>query len=112
MIALNAVGLDAKKAAVQLGYEREAVVQWINNSTKNIKNRYLWKLEDITGYNARWITIGEGPPLKIKSYLDDPKIASVVGVMEPMPDEDKDIIVKISNSIAQSKFDSKNKANG
>jgi hypothetical protein len=38
-----------------------AVYQWINGSTKNLKEHLLWKLSDITLYEARWLSLGEGP---------------------------------------------------
>lgn len=97
-IALDAVGLDAASAAPLLGCSREAILQWLDNSTKNIKNTYLWKLEDLTGYNARWITIGDDPPKKLERY-GDPKIEEIVGVMEPMAEIQKDMLIEIGKTL-------------
>lgn len=43
-----------------LGCKPAAVYQWLDGSTKNLKEHLLWKLADITGYEARWISQGEG----------------------------------------------------
>lgn len=58
---LNACGHTPSSIAKLLGCAPAAIYQWIDGSTKNLKEHLLWKLSDITGYEARWISMGEGP---------------------------------------------------
>jgi hypothetical protein len=44
-----------------LGCKPAAVYQWLDGSTRNLKEQFLWKLADVTGFEARWISQGEGP---------------------------------------------------
>lgn len=44
-----------------LGTTPSAIYQWLDGSTKNIKEDLLWKLADKTGFQARWISLGDGP---------------------------------------------------
>lgn len=54
-------GHNPASIAKLLGCKAAAVYQWLDGSTKNLKEHLLWKLADITGYEARWISQGEGP---------------------------------------------------
>lgn len=54
-------GNNPSTIAKLVGCEPAAVYQWLNGSTKNLKEHLLWKLADVTGYEARWISMGEGP---------------------------------------------------
>lgn len=66
---VEACGGNEAALAKRLGCAPSAVYQWANGSTKNLKEHLLWKLADITGFEARWISLGEGPmkmPIAIK----------------------------------------------
>lgn len=63
-----------------LGCAPAAVYQWIDGSTKNLKEHLLWKLADVTGYEARWISTGEGS-MKIENSIRH--AAAVLTAMEP-----------------------------
>lgn len=54
-------GHNPAAIAKLVGCEPAAVYQWLNGSTKNLKERLLWNLADVTGYEARWISMREGP---------------------------------------------------
>lgn len=54
-------GHNPASAAKLLECTPAAVYQWIDGSTKNLKQQLLWRLADLTGYEARWISLGEGP---------------------------------------------------
>lgn len=43
---------------------RSTVNQWLSGNIKNIDPRYGFRLEDSTPFNARWIILGEGSPIK------------------------------------------------
>jgi hypothetical protein len=58
---IESSGHSPASIAPLLGCKPSAVYQWIDGSTKNLKEHLLWKLADITGYEARWISQGEGP---------------------------------------------------
>lgn len=43
---------------------------WFSGATKNIKAEYLFAIEDLTGYRARWLAEGSLPKIKYKSDFD------------------------------------------
>lgn len=54
-------GHNPASIAKLLGCKPSAVYQWLDGRTKNLKEHLLWRLADITGYEARWISQREGP---------------------------------------------------
>lgn len=58
--ALEKSGHTPSSAAAKINCKPQAIYQWIHGPTKNIKNDLIFKLADITGFEARWITIGKG----------------------------------------------------
>lgn len=60
--ALEKSGHTPSSAAVKINCKPQAIYQWIHGPTKNIKNDLIFKLSDITGFEARWITTGKGDP--------------------------------------------------
>ena len=58
--AIKQSGHSPASISALLGCKPAAVYQWLDGSTKNLKEHLLWKLADITGYEARWISLGEG----------------------------------------------------
>lgn len=58
---IEATGHTPSSLARLVGTTPSAIYQWLDGSTKNIKEELLWKLADKTGFQARWISIGEGP---------------------------------------------------
>lgn len=61
---LDMTGHNPASIAKLIGCAPAAVYQWIDGSTKNLKEQFLWKLADVTGFEARWISLGEGVPMK------------------------------------------------
>ena len=59
--AITTSGHTPASIAKKIGCEPAAIYQWLNGSTKNIKEHLLWALADATGFEARWISTGEGP---------------------------------------------------
>lgn len=98
--ALSENGLTPTSAAPLIGCTREAILQWIDGSTKNIKNELLFALADLTKFEARWIATGSGNQRSVKPIYDT-KIQTVVLAMEKMTEYRKDDLVKISNTFAQ-----------
>lgn len=67
--AIKASGLNAATAAKRIGVSRSTVSQWCSGSTKDIKNDYLFALEDVTGFSARWIATGQGPQRSVRGQV-------------------------------------------
>lgn len=77
---IEASGHVPGSIAKPLGCAPAAVYQWIAGSTKNLKEHLLWKLADITGFEARWISTGEGAQRIEKSIKH---ATEVLTAMEP-----------------------------
>lgn len=60
--AVESSGHTPSSVARAIGCTPAAVLQWISGDTKNIENDLLFALADATGFEARWIGTGEGPP--------------------------------------------------
>lgn len=96
-------GHNPASIARLLGCKPAAVYQWLDGSTKNLKEHLLWKLADITGYEARWISTGEGPQRQKKHM--DARIAHAIEVMESLPPYVIDEGVREIESLADGLFD-------
>jgi len=72
-----------------------AIYQWIDGSTKNLKEDHLWNLADITGYEARWISTGEGPA------RIDPSIRHVERVLIAMQPEARYTAVRLIDTLVE-----------
>lgn len=60
----RAIQLSGKKkgeVAKACEVANSAVTQWIDGTTKSLKPENLYALAALTGFNARWLAIGEGP---------------------------------------------------
>lgn len=62
--AIRVSGLSASEVGRRLGVSPEAVLQWMNGPTKNIRMAHLFALARVTGYEAEWLGTGEGPARK------------------------------------------------
>ena len=67
---------------------------------KSISPRYAYKLEENTGFSARWIMLGEGP------MVLDPSIRQAVKIMEAMSESRRKDAVKIITPLAEPDGDS------
>ncbi len=59
--AITQAGYNPNSIAAELHISASAIYQWIDGTTKNIKEDLLWKLADLTGFEARWLSQGTGP---------------------------------------------------
>ena len=60
----RAIKLSGKKKgeiAKACDVANSAVTQWIDGTTKSLKPSSMYALAAITGFNAKWLAIGEGP---------------------------------------------------
>ena len=88
-------GHSPASIASLLGCKPAAVYQWLDGSTKNLKEHLLWKLADITGYEARWISQGEGA-----SKLDK-SLKHAHDVLMAMQPEDRYTAVRLIDTLAE-----------
>lgn len=95
--AIEKSGHTATSAARELGCTPEAVLQWMNGTTKNIRPINLFPLADITGYSARWIATGDGP--QIERY-NNAAIQHVVHVMEHLPASEQEKLARMADAFA------------
>ena len=59
--ALDGSGKHAAEVAAACGVTPQALSQWLSGTTANPKLEPLFLFADATGYEARWLAIGEGP---------------------------------------------------
>lgn len=96
-LAIEDSGHNASSAARALRCSPEAVLQWMNGTTKNLRPVNLFALADLTGYSARWLATGEGP--HIDSYRNT-TIQHVVHVMENLPSEEQSKLARMADAFA------------
>lgn len=84
--AIKESGHNPSSVAREIGVSAEAVLQWVNGPTKNLRNDNLFALADVTGFSARWIGTGEGPQVECYSSA---AIKHVVQVMENLPADEQ-----------------------
>lgn len=88
-------GHNPASIAKLLGCKPAAVYQWLDGSTKNLKEHLLWKLADITGYEARWISQREG------AAKMDKAIKHANEVLLAMPPEARYTAVRLIDTLAE-----------
>lgn len=90
--------LDAKGWTLQhfgdlIGVSKGAVSHWINGDVSNLKNEHLFRIEDTTGYSARWISCGKGPKKVPKVSECTPAYSAqtiaIADMIETLDDEGK-----------------------
>lgn len=59
-----------EELADKLHISRSAIYQWLNGTTKNLKNQLLFNFAEETGYSAKWIATEEGPE-KVSAQSND-----------------------------------------
>lgn len=82
------------------GMSKSVVGQLKSGLMKSFAARYAYKLEENTGFCAKWMQLGEGP-LKL-----DPSIRQAVKIMEAMSENRRKDAVKIITPLAEPDRDS------
>lgn len=77
--ALTLSGKKKGEAAKACGVANSAVTQWIDGTTKSLKPENLYALAALTGFNARWLAIGEGPERPEKPAVE--ANAEIIGML-------------------------------
>lgn len=52
---------DIRTVASTCGVSVQAVYGWLRDEIKDMKNKHLFELAELTGFEAKWIATGEGP---------------------------------------------------
>ena len=78
-------GLSLERLGEISGVSAQAVQQWINGHTKNIRFDPLFRLSRGTGYSAEWIATGEGQ-VKSQEKLDPSLIIDMKNFSEKRRD--------------------------
>ena len=104
-IIKSALGISTDTEFGRLCGMAKAVVGQLKTGTvKTIAARYAYKLEENTGFCAKWIQLGEGP---MKLDLD---IKQAIKIMESMSESRRKDAVKIIAPLAEP--DSNNSGSG
>lgn len=93
--ALKESGNTATSAARHIGCTPEAVIQWMNGPTKNLKGEFLFALADLTGFEARWIATGEQPE---RTADKDMRKAALVALYDQADQRGKDAILRVAQA--------------
>ncbi len=94
--ALDKSGHTPSSAAKTIGCKPQAIFQWISGATDNIKNELLYRLADLTGFEARWIALGEGP-----EQAASRAITHTVSVMTAMSPEQQYLAARLIDQISE-----------
>lgn len=97
--AVQASTYPIESIAARMGISKQAIYQWIDGRTKNIRNEHLFPFADITGFSPRWIATGDGPQRPPR--YDDHRVRHILKVMEALPDYAIDGAVKEVDTIAE-----------
>lgn len=97
--AVRSSSMPVEAIADRMGITKQAIYQWIDGRTKNIKNEYLFAFADITDFNARWIATGSGPDRPPR--YEDRRVQHMLRVMESLPDYAIDGAVKDIDTLAE-----------
>ena len=73
--AIAASGKQKQQIATECGVSNASVSQWISGESKSMKPENLYALAEATGFNPKWLAIGEGPERPIESN------AEMIGMM-------------------------------
>ena len=95
--AITKSGHYASSVARELRITPEAVLMWMDGTTKTIKAENIFKLADLTGFSARWLATGDGP--QIDSYRNT-TIQHVVHVMEKLPADEQGKLARMADAFA------------
>lgn len=91
--AIRESGHSASSAARVIGCSPEAVIQWMNGPTKNLKGEFLFALADLTGFEARWIATGKPPE---RAADKDQRKEKLVDLYDQADGRGKDAILRVA----------------
>lgn len=108
--AITESNLDVDVVAKACDVSVQAVYSWVRDEIKDLRNKNLFPLADLTGFEARWLATGDGPERSI--YHKDSHIGRALAVMEHMPEPYQAQAVKQIDSLAELAKQIADKGNG
>lgn len=81
--AMEVAELTPTTLSVRAGVSGGAVTHWLNGSTRALKSETADRIAKATGFNARWLALGEGPEKGFNLANE----AYVAGVLDHKPTE-------------------------
>lgn len=110
--AMTESGKSVEDVAKACDVSVQAVYTWMRDEIKDLRNKNLFPLADLTGFEARWLDTGEGPERPL--YRLDSHIGRALAVMEHMPEPYQAQAVKQIDSLAElaNQIRDKGKGNG
>lgn len=97
--AIKASGVSVAAVAERCKITPQAVYDWMNGNTKEISGENLVELAELTGFDARWIARGTLP--KIRVYAKTPIQASMLEIMQKLPEDQEALYLRLLNSVAE-----------
>lgn len=94
-LAIRTSGLSASEVGRRLGVSPEAVPQWMNGPTKNLRMKYLFGLAKLTGFQAEWLGTGEGPQRQSKG---DPREDEVMAMYRHCDERGKAAVFRVAEA--------------
>lgn len=91
--AIRESGHSATSASREIGCTPEAVIQWMNGPTKNLKGEFLFAPADITGFEARWIATGAPPE---RTADKDQRMEKLNAAYQQADERGKDAILRVA----------------
>lgn len=87
---------DAQLAKLT-GASKSIVHQWLTGRIKSISAKYAYKLEEKTGYSAKWIQLGDGPPRFSQAMVH------TIETMKAMCPEQQYLVARLADQVAEPK---------
>lgn len=81
-----------------LGVSAEGVRQWESGGTKSPTAANLFRIEEVYGYSARWISDGEGPE-RAPAYWREPARRALLRVVELLPEHQLDNAARVLGAL-------------
>ena len=97
--AIETSGVSVARIAEACGISQQAVYDWMKGETRELMGNNLVELAELTGFDPRWIAKGVGA--RRRQYARNQQQAHVLQIMERMSPYQADMLVKISDSIAE-----------
>lgn len=97
--AANEKGYTVANIAKRCGISVQAVYQWIEGSTKELKGSSLTGLAELSGYSPWYINDGKGE--KILHYAKTEQQKNILKIMQPLPIEEQAKVVRVGSSLVE-----------
>jgi transcriptional regulator with XRE-family HTH domain len=92
----QAMGIDEDVQLAKLaGASKSTVNQWFSGGIKTITAEYAYRLEEKTGFSAKWIQLGDGPPRISQAIIH------TIEAMKVMCPEQQYLVARLVDQVAK-----------